>query len=144
MQIKILFAAICRWVLTTCSRELNTGDSNLNHFRSSGYFLLVVRCELWVSTRGPPGCIMRPAATFVNYFHTIKITQFRWFGIPLTVIFPRAARQPAHNNRCGLLPRKGWTPMFVNKVVFLWHVCTISVKRRSDHSVCKRNVKSLF
>jgi len=65
-----------------------------------------------------------------------------WLGIPLTVIFPRAAREPAHNNRCGLLPRKGCTPMFVNKEVFLWNVRTISVKRRSDHSVCKRNVKT--
>jgi len=45
-----------------------------------------------------------------------------WLGIPLTVIFQRAARKPAHNNRCGLLPRKGYTPMFVNKVVFLWNV----------------------
>jgi hypothetical protein len=69
-------------------------------------------------TSSPPGCIMRPAATFVNYFYTIKITQFRWLGVPLTVIFPRVAREPAHNKRCGLLPRKGWTPMFVNKVVF--------------------------
>jgi hypothetical protein len=24
---------------------------------------------------GPPGCIMRPAAIFVNYVHNIKITQ---------------------------------------------------------------------
>jgi len=64
-----------------------------------------------------------------------------WLGIPLAVIFPRAVREPAHNNRCGLLPRKGCTPMFVNKVVFLWNVCTITVKRHSDHSVCKTNVK---
>jgi len=27
------------------------------------------------STRVPPGCIMRPAATFINYAYTIKFTQ---------------------------------------------------------------------
>jgi len=31
--------------------------------------------------------------------------------------------------------------MFVNKAVFPWNVRTVSVKRRSDHYVCKRNVK---
>jgi hypothetical protein len=25
--------------------------------------------------RGPPGCIMQPAATFVNCVHTVKITK---------------------------------------------------------------------
>jgi hypothetical protein len=53
---------------------------------------------------------MFPAATFVNYVSPIKITQyFRRLNIPL-VIFPRAARKPAHNNGCGPLRYKGWTP----------------------------------
>jgi hypothetical protein len=53
-------------------------------------------------TDGPPGCIMWPAATFVNCVYTIKITQwFRRLGIPLIAIFPYATQEPANNNRHG-------------------------------------------
>jgi hypothetical protein len=38
-------------------------------------------------SRGPPGCITRPAARFVNCAHTMKITQYvRRLGPPLIVI----------------------------------------------------------
>ena len=48
---------------------------------------------------------MRPAATFVNYVYTIKITQkFRWLGVPRTDMFLLAALEPAHYNGCGPLP----------------------------------------
>jgi len=53
------------------------------------------------STRGPPNRIVRPTTTFVNYVSTIKVTQsFRCSGVPLAVIFPRAASEPAPNNGC--------------------------------------------
>lgn len=64
------------------------------------------------STRGPPGRIMRLAATFLNYVYALKITQqFRRLGIPSIVIFLRAARKPAYNNGRGLLSLKGWIPI---------------------------------
>jgi len=48
---------------------------------------------------------MRPAATFVNYVYSTRITQlFRRLGTPLIVIFLHAAREPAHNNGRGLRP----------------------------------------
>lgn len=63
-------------------------------------------------TRGQPVCIMRPAATFVNYLHNIKITKkLRLLARPLTVIFPRAGREPIHRKVHGPFPRKYWTPM---------------------------------
>ena len=41
---------------------------------------------------------------FVNCVCTVEITQyFRRLGIPLSIIFTRAAREPAHNNGCGPL-----------------------------------------
>ena len=50
-------------------------------------------------TRGPPDCIKRPTATFVNCVYTTKMTkQVRRSGIPLTVIFPGTTRKPAHSN----------------------------------------------
>jgi len=27
-----------------------------------------------------------------------------WLGVPFIVVFPRAAREPAHNEGCGPLP----------------------------------------
>ena len=54
----------------------------------------------------------RPATTFANCVYTIKITdQFRRLGIPLIVICPRAALEPAHSKTCGSLPYKDWRPM---------------------------------
>ena len=50
--------------------------------------------------------------------YTIKISH--WFGqlgIPLIVIFPRAARDSAHNN--GPLVEKCWRPFILRNVVFL-------------------------
>jgi hypothetical protein len=58
------------------------------------------------STHSTSGCIMQPAATFVNYVYTLKFTQqFRWLDIPL--IFPStAAHKLAHNNSCVALYHK--------------------------------------
>jgi hypothetical protein len=42
----------------------------------------------------------RHAATRVDYVETVRIPQqFRQLATPLTVTFPRAAREPAYNNR---------------------------------------------
>lgn len=58
----------------------------------------------WDSTRSPPCCIMRPVAAVVNYVYTVKITQqFRRLGTEFIIIFPRATREPFHNNRRGPL-----------------------------------------
>jgi len=32
-------------------------------------------------------------------------------GLSHIIIFPRAAREPAHNNGCGTLSQKDWSPM---------------------------------
>lgn len=37
--------------------------------------------------------------------------QFRHVAVPLIVILPRSALQPAQNNGCGLLPQKVCRPM---------------------------------
>jgi len=56
-------------------------------------------------TRGPPGYIKRSAATFVNDVNITKFSRLiRQLCIPLTVIFPLEAREPAHNNKCSPLP----------------------------------------
>jgi len=48
-------------------------------------------------TRGSPGSITRPEATFVNYVYIINITQsFRRLGLQVIVVFPPAARELAH------------------------------------------------
>jgi hypothetical protein len=66
------------------------------------------------------------AAIFVNYMYNIKITQqFKRLGIPLDVIFPRAAREPAHNNGCGpLLPpsKKTFGPRWSRALALQQHV----------------------
>ena len=50
------------------------------------------------SGRWPPGCIMRPVATFVNLIYTIKLhNNFGSLGMPLTVILPYATLEPAHS-----------------------------------------------
>lgn len=83
---------ICGQVWAQCS-----GDS--------GAFTLLLPLNYGFTTRGPPGCIMRPAATFINYVYNTKITQtFRRLDMPLTVIFISAAHKPTHNNGSGPLP----------------------------------------
>jgi len=59
------------------------------------------------ATRGPAGCIMRPTATFVNCVYTTRMTEeFRLLGTPLIAIFPREARETAHNNTCDIYHEK--------------------------------------
>ena len=54
---------------------------------------------------GPPRFNVRPAATFVNYVGTIKITQkFRRLVIPLMHIFPLATRELAYSDGRGPVP----------------------------------------
>ena len=56
-------------------------------------------------TNSPPGYIMQPVAIFVNYEHTIKITQwFRWLVTLFVVIFPHVVHKQVHNNGYGSLP----------------------------------------
>jgi len=57
------------------------------------------------ATRRPSDCTMQPLTKLVNYIYNTRILKYcRWFGLPLIVIFPRAAREPAHNNGCFPLP----------------------------------------
>ena len=42
--------------------------------QSNLFYLLIVDVEHGCSNRGPPCCIIRPAATFVNCVYTIKIS----------------------------------------------------------------------
>ena len=37
-----------------------------------------------------------------------------WYSIPLTAICPRAAREPAHNNRCGSIAKETVEPHVLN------------------------------
>jgi len=56
-------------------------------------------------TRGPPGCVMRPAATFANYVYTTKnAQQFRRLSIQLVVILHMRPLEPAYNNCSSPLP----------------------------------------
>ena len=69
---------------------------------------------------GPPGFIIPPAATFVYnvYRPATKIThQFRRLGIPL--IFPRAVREPAHDNGCGHMAQKFGRPWLKTSLCFV-------------------------
>lgn len=55
-------------------------------------------------------CIFRPAATFVNYACTVKITQeFMPLITPLIVIFT-CGPKPVYINGCGRLPEKVGRP----------------------------------
>ena len=56
---------------------------------------------------------MRHAATLVHYVYAINISQeFKWLGIPLAVIFPRAAREPAALTGVALCSEKVGDPWF--------------------------------
>jgi hypothetical protein len=48
--------------------------------------------------------------------------------MPLIVIFTRAAREPAHNNGCGPVPKKCWTP--VERLDFLKNLNRILTSRK--------------
>jgi len=74
----------------------------------------------WVSIPNPPGCIIQPGATVVNYVHTSKITQSKMLDIPLIVILHVVAHEQVHNNGCGPLPQKGWMPVAKQPL----HACT--------------------
>jgi len=55
-------------------------------------------------TRGPPDCVMRSAAKFVNYVYTYsdKITLRFWrLGVPLSVLFVPAAPRTSRHLGCG-------------------------------------------
>jgi len=47
---------------------------------------------------------LQSVATVVNNVYIVKITQFWWLGISVTVIYTRAVCKPCHNNRCSPLP----------------------------------------
>jgi hypothetical protein len=64
------------------------------------HFIITSRYALWhgCPTRGPPSCVMRSAATFVNYIYRLlqKITQqCKRFGTPgIVILHERPAKQP--------------------------------------------------
>jgi hypothetical protein len=79
---------------------------------------------------------MQPAATFVNYAYSIKTTQyFRWLYIPLTLIFTRAAREPANNNVCGACHKKVWRPMMWSVRYFCPIVTTFGISQQKSIEV---------
>jgi hypothetical protein len=51
-----------------------TGAANLCFYSDGGYKTSIV-LNYGSLTHGPPGCFTQSMATFVNYIHTIKITQ---------------------------------------------------------------------
>ena len=72
-----------------------TGAANLCFYSDGGYKTSIV-LNYGSLTHGPPGCFTQSMATFVNYIHTIKITQkFRQLETPL-IIFALAVHKPAH------------------------------------------------
>jgi hypothetical protein len=90
-----------------------TAEAATFYFFSDGSCKIFIVLNHGSPTRSPPGCIMWPAATFVNHVYTIKITQkCMQLGIPLIVIFSLAAHKPADNNRCGPLPKNIGCPCF--------------------------------
>jgi hypothetical protein len=58
------------------------------------------------ATCAKPVCIMQPAATLVNFVHTKKKLEISAVRYSAIVIFPRAVRDPAHDNGCGPVPYK--------------------------------------
>ena len=56
----------------------------------------------------PPGCNMRPAATFESHVYSSIIPA----AVPLIAIFPCAVRQLAASQGCGPLPWKDWNSAF--------------------------------
>jgi hypothetical protein len=58
-------------------------------------------------TNGPPGCVVQCTATFLNYVYSVqKIKKnIRPLGVGLLFTAFCAAHEPAHNKRCGSLPK---------------------------------------
>jgi len=64
------------------------------------------------TTRG-----LRATRSCIHWVYAMKTTQyFKRLGIPLTAVFPRAAREPPHNNRCGPLLYKIWRSLLWSDV----------------------------
>lgn len=80
-------------------------------------------------TRGPPSCLMRPTATFINYAYTVKSTEYFKLLRILLVIFPCAARGSALNNRCATSLRL--RPRILVPSIFPSITCTIRQFLRS-------------
>ena len=58
---------------------------------------------------------MRLATMFVNYAHSIKITQFGVLSVPISVIFTRAVHKPAQKLGFSSLSKKCLKSHFVSK-----------------------------
>jgi hypothetical protein len=81
-------------------------------------------------TRGPSGCITRPAGSFVHYACTTKFTHtIRPLGILLTAGFRRAFREPTHNTVCGPVPSKVWRSLEERKTAV---ACNIFISSPSS------------
>jgi len=96
------------------------------------------------TTCRPPGCVTRPAATFLRK----SCTHYKNYpDIPLLVIFfKRVARKPAQNNGCGPLPKEAGYPWFAEKRLAqeghckhckrnatIQHFCIISLLWNQNH-----------
>jgi hypothetical protein len=91
----------------------------LTCLKNKGHDPLVQQCYI----RCPPGCFMRPAATFVNncictyVLRTIKIAlQFTSVGVPPLVSFTLWLREPVHISECGPWPKMLDTPALAEHV----------------------------
>ena len=60
-------------IRNTCTLSAQIADFLV--VKSGGAYNCYRRLKHGAPTRGPVCCIMQPAATFVNYVYTIRITQ---------------------------------------------------------------------
>ena len=84
------------------------------HYVQIPHCSLVHMCPTW----RPPGWVMWPMVTFVNYtyIHAIYIIQkFRQLYTPLIVILTHTTREPDHNNDCGPLPKMAGHPWYLSR-----------------------------
>jgi len=94
--------------------------------------------------RDPPCCTMRAEDSFVTFVYAIKISQqFRHFGIPLTVVFPRGAREPANNKGCGPLPYKGWrhvaqASLITSLCIYIFSINDQQKRKQSRHTFTRQ------
>jgi len=88
-------------VLSQTAKLTTSSASHLHSTRGILFIILPIIlfsawvCNMW-SAFSLLICIMQPVAIFVNHVHTIKSTQyFKQLDMPLTLIFPCVACEPA-------------------------------------------------
>jgi len=93
------------------------------HVENDIWLLQAVLC--WTVQRVAPWVPNpRPATTFVNCVHTIKITQLKYLGIPLIIFFHIRHANKATVTGVTLSHKKGGHPWFTlwEDVIFKWTV----------------------